>query len=375
MRTALDDEIADVVASIRERDIPEWHEMSVSTARRVEDEVFSSDDPPAVEAVRDLTIPGPGGDLPIRVYRPAVETPAPALVFYHGGGWVLGTLDSADDLCRRFARRANCIVVSVDYRLAPEAPFPAAADDAYAALEWVAEDGTSTVGAVPDRLAVAGTSAGGNLAAATALRARDEGGPSITQQVLCYPMTGRGFDGSGENGVADDDERDADDGVEDGNSDGGERNADDAVEAANADGAAKDADADDAAKDPDADDAGEDPLDSYDQNADGPLLTTRDVSWFWEQYLSESDDAANPYAVPRRADDLSGLPPATVVTCGHDPLRDEGVTYASDLSEAGVPVEHLHYPGVVHGFLSTVDEAAVADDAFDEVAAAVRSRF
>jgi len=272
--------------------------------------------------VRDLTVPGPDGDVSVRIYRPALETPAPALVFYHGGGWVLGTLDSADDLCRRFARRADCVVVSVDYRLAPEHPFPAAVDDAYAALEWVADD-AGRIGGDPDRLGVAGTSAGGNIAAAAALRARDEGGPPVTQQILCYPMTGRGFE---------DDTTDA----------GGDL---------------------------------EHPLASYDENADGPLLTRRDVEWFWEQYLDGPADAANPYAVPRRADDLSGLPPATIVTCGHDPLRDEGVAYASDLSDASVPVEHLHYPGVVHGFLSMADEAAVADDAFDEVAATVRDRF
>jgi acetyl esterase len=323
MRTALDDDIADIVASIARRDIPEWHEMSVSSARRVEDEVFSSEDPPAVDVVRDLTISGPGGDLPVRIYLPAAETPAPVLVFYHGGGWVLGTLDSADDICRRFARRANCVVVSVDYRLAPEHPFPAAVDDAYAALEWVA-DAAGGIGGDPDRLGVAGTSAGGNLAAAAALRARDEGGPALTQQILCYPMTGRGFEGDG---------------------------------TADADGAL------------------EHPLGSYDENADGPLLTRRDVEWFWEQYLDGPEDAANPYAVPRRTDDLSGVPPASVVTCGHDPLRDEGVAYAAALADADVPVEHLHYPDVVHGFLSMADEATVADDAFDEVAATVRNRF
>jgi len=312
MRTELDGEIAAVVERIERQGIPEWHALSVDSARRVEDEVFGGADPPPVDLVRDLALDGPGGELPVRVYRPDVETPAPVVVFYHGGGWTLGTLDSSDDICRRFARRTNAVVVSVDYRLAPEHPFPAAIDDAYAALRWVAAN-AGAVGGDPDRLAVAGTSAGGNLAAATALRARAEGGPELSAQALCYPM------------------------VDDGGS-GGEA-------------------------------AG-----SYEANADGPLLTRRDVAWFWDQYLRSSVDAANPYAVPARTADLAGLPPATVVTCGHDPLRDEGADYAAALADDGVAVDHLHYPSVPHGVLSLAGEAAVADEAFDEVAASLRAR-
>ncbi|WP_135822561.1 alpha/beta hydrolase [Halostella litorea] len=313
MRTELDDEVAVVVERIEREGIPEWHALSVESARRIEDEVFGGADPPPVDLVRDMAIDGPGGDLPLRVYRPDVETPVPVVVFYHGGGWTLGTLDSSDDICRRFARRTGAVVVAVDYRLAPEHPFPAAIDDAYATLQWVAEH-AGAVGGDPERLAVAGTSAGGNLAAATALRARAVGGPDLAAQALCYPM------------------------VDDAAADGGDVGG------------------------------------SYAENADGPLLTRRDVAWFWNQYLRSDVDRANPYAVPARATDLAGLPPATVVTCGHDPLHDEGADYAAALAEEGVEVDHLHYPSVPHGVLSLADDAAVADEAFDDVAASLRAR-
>ncbi|WP_121821535.1 alpha/beta hydrolase [Halostella salina] len=322
MRTELDGAIAAVVERIEREGIPEWHALSVDAARRIEDEVFGGADPPPVDLVRDLAVDGPGGDLPLRVYRPDAETPAPVVVFYHGGGWTLGTLDSSDDICRQFARRTGAVVVSVDYRLAPEHPFPAAVDDAYAALRWVAEH-AGAVGGDPERLAVAGTSAGGNLAAATALRARDEGGPDLAAQALCYPMV--------------------DDAALDGGVDGGDATGDDSGG-------------------------------SYAENADGPLLTRRDVAWFWDQYLRSSVDRANPYAVPAETDDFGDLPPATVVTCGHDPLRDEGADYAEALDDAGVDVDHLHYPSVPHGVLSLAEDAAVADEAFGDVAASLRAR-
>ena len=306
MRTELDPEVAAVVEQIEGMGVPEWHAMSVECARRVEDEVFTADDRSHVNFTRDLAIPGSGGEIPIRVYRPDVGTPAPVLVYYHGGGWVVGTLDSIDEVCRTIARRAGCIVVSVDYRLAPEHPFPAGVDDAYAALEWVAEH-APTFGGDPGSLCVAGTSAGGNLAAVTALRAREEGGSDLAHQLLLYPITDHAFD-----------------------------------------------------------------TDSYGENADGPLLTRADMEWFWDLYLRSPVDGHNPFASPLRASDLSGLPPATVVTAGFDPLRDEGAAYADRLAAAGVDVDHRHYPDMVHGFLSLTDEVAAADEAMDEVAGALR---
>ncbi|WP_436343927.1 alpha/beta hydrolase [Natronorubrum sp. FCH18a] len=193
----LDPQFADVLRDGRVAALPSWHSMSVAKARRVEDEAFSAGDGPPVDGVADRRIDGPAGDVPVRIYWPeasAEETsdPPPALVFCHGGGWVLGTLDSADDLCREFATRVGAVVISVDYRLAPEHPFPAAVEDAWAALEWV-RDGAESIGVDPDRLGVAGTSAGGGLAAAVALRARDRD-VSLAVQVLCYPILDRDFE-------------------------------------------------------------------------------------------------------------------------------------------------------------------------------------
>jgi len=147
-----------------------------------------------VGAVADRTVPGPEGEIPVRVYTPSdVDGPAPVVVFYHGGGWVIGDLDSHDRECRAICNRARCIVVSVHYRLAPEAPFPAAFDDAVAALDWVGAN-AAAVGGDPARIAVAGDSAGGNLAAAVSLMARDLGGPAVGFQLLIYPIVDCDFD-------------------------------------------------------------------------------------------------------------------------------------------------------------------------------------
>ncbi|ELZ32930.1 Triacylglycerol lipase [Halogeometricum pallidum JCM 14848] len=145
-------------------------------------------DPPAVGGVEDRTIPGPAGKIPVRVYRPRGDGPSPTVVFFHGGGFVLGSLGSHDILCRRLVRESDCAVVSVDYRLAPEHPFPAAVEDAYAATEWAAEN-PDFLGS--DRgLAVVGDSAGGTLAAVVSLMAADRGGPDIDHQALVYPAVG-----------------------------------------------------------------------------------------------------------------------------------------------------------------------------------------
>ncbi|MWG33619.1 alpha/beta hydrolase [Halomarina oriensis] len=310
MREELDPEVRAVIDDIERQGVPEWHAMGVESARRVEDEVFGGGGGPEMALVRNLTFDGPACEVPVRVYRPETtdDDPLPVLVYYHGGGWVLGTLDSIDGACRELAERVGCVVVSVDYRLAPEHPFPSAVDDAYAAVRWVAST-ADAFGGDPSRLGVAGTSAGATLAAVTALRLREEpiADLDLSVQLLLYPITNHAFD-----------------------------------------------------------------TDSYEENAEGYLLTRADMGWFWTQYLRSSVDGANPYASPLRARELSGLPPACVVTAGYDPLRDEGVAYAERLAEAGIGVAHEHYPSMCHGFLSLTDEVDVADEAMDTVATRVR---
>jgi acetyl esterase len=289
--------------------LPEWSALSVESARRLEDELFGPTDPPAVERVSDIAIAGADGDLPLRVYHPDPGETLPTLCFFHGGLWTLGTLDSIDEVCRHLARRSRRVVVSVDYRLAPEHPFPAGLEDCVAAVEWVRENGAA-LGADPSQMAVGGTSAGGNLATATCLYGREFGGPSVEGQLLLYPMLDSGVD-----------------------------------------------------------------TPSLDEHADGPFLTRRDVEWAYDTYLRSPVDRYNPFVSPLRADSLSGLPPALVVTAGFDPLRDEGAAYATALADAGVPVKHDHEPAMPHGFLSLAADVDAAAEALDRVVAALQDGF
>jgi acetyl esterase/lipase len=189
----LDPIAAGLLQQMEEAGMPPLNEMSPDDAR-VAAEGFRelAGEPEDVADVRDTTFPGPGGDVPIRIYTPAGEGPLPCLVYYHGGGWVLGDIQGLDTTCRALANAAGCVVVSVEYRLAPEHKFPAPFDDSYAALEWVVANAAS-IGVDPGRLAVGGDSAGGNLAAAVALQARDTGGPGIRLQLLVYPVTNHDY--------------------------------------------------------------------------------------------------------------------------------------------------------------------------------------
>jgi cation diffusion facilitator CzcD-associated flavoprotein CzcO/acetyl esterase/lipase len=260
---------------------------------------------PQVGDVVDGTLPGGAGRIACRRYRPPTPGPHPIVVYFHGGGWVLGDLDSDDPFCRDLCVRSDAIVVSVEYRLAPEARFPAAVDDGVAAVRWLAAN-ADRLGGVPGKLALCGWSVGGNIAAVVCQTARDAGGPAIAGQVLVTPAT-----------------------------------------------------------DPDFTRA------SYVENAEGYILTTPLMKWFWDHY-AETADRAQPKAAPLRARDLSGLPPALVVTCDFDPLRDEGVAYAEALAAAGVDARHLPCRGQIHTSVPAVDVILSARGARAEIAAALR---
>jgi len=266
--------------------------------------------PEEVGKVEDMKIPGPAGEILVRVYSPSGNGPFPVLLFYHGVGWVIGNLDTADTACRFLANRVPCLVVSVDYRLAPEHPFPAAVEDCYAALQWVANNGKKLNGD-PSRIAVSGSSAGGNLAAAIPLVARDRGGPNVSYQVLIYPAT----------------------------------NLSDLS------------------------------TDSYRFFGKGYGLLKEHVDFFIRCYLPDEKDRINPYASPLLAKDLSGLPPAIVITAGFDVLRDEGKAYVDRLREAGVETVHSHYPTMIHGFLTMDRLFGEAEDALVEISNELKKAF
>ncbi|MGO8939814.1 MAG: alpha/beta hydrolase [Mycobacterium sp.] len=231
-------------------------------------------------------------DVPVRIYWPpiAAHDNLPVVVFYHGGGWCLGDLDTHDPVARAHAVEGEAIVVSVDYRLAPEHPFPAGIDDSWAALRWVSEH-AAELGGDPNRIAVAGDSAGGNISAVMTQLARDNGGPSLVFQLLWYPSL-----------TAD-------------------LSLPSYTENANA------------------------PM------LDSDVIEAF-VSWYVPG-LDISDPKALPTTLaPANAADLSGLPPAFIGTAGHDPVRDDGARYAELLHAAGVPVELSNEPNMAHGYAS-----------------------
>ena len=192
---AVDPQIPEILDFIASRNAPPLWELTPQEAREamLKSRVVFVAEPPELPRVENRTIPGPAGELPLRIFANSVEGPLPILLFFHGGGWVIGDLDTHDDVCRRLAIHSGCLVVSVDYRLAPEHKYPAAVDDSLAALQWVAGHGAE-IGGDPSRIAVGGDSAGGNLAAVVALLARDAGGPKIGYQMLVYPATAHDFD-------------------------------------------------------------------------------------------------------------------------------------------------------------------------------------
>lgn len=248
-----------------------------------------------VREVDELTIPVEHGELPARIYRPVADGPLPTVVFFHGGGFVIGDLDTHDNQSRTVCRDAEAVVLSVAYRLAPEDVFPAAVEDCFAAAGWAAEH-VDRLGGDPDRIAVGGDSAGGNLAAVVSQLARDAGAPKLAAQLLVYPAVD----------FRDDDER----------------------------------------------------YPSRAENAEGYFLTREDMQWFSDHYASAADDTDA--RLSPLLGTLEGLPPAVIVTAEYDPLRDEGDAYARALEQAGVTVIHRRFDGMIHGFfdLSALSPAA-----------------
>jgi acetyl esterase len=279
--------------------VPATNTLSVAEARtQYEGRIRLMAPPAEVAAVTERTIAGPGGDLRLRIYRPIGRGPFPLLAFFHGSGFVLCSLDTHDGMCRNLCAGAGCVVMSVDYRLAPEHKFPAGLDDCIFATRWIVGSASELEGDAR-RLAVAGDSAGGNLAAATALRLRDAGGPRLCGQLLIYPVTDYYQPGTP----------------------------------------------------------------SYAENANGYGLTRDTMIWFWNHYLADPSQAADPYASPLRAHDLGNLPPALVVTAEYDPLRDEGEYYADKMRAAGTPAIISRWDGMNHGFffwVGKVDKAGAA---------------
>ncbi len=260
----------------------------------------------------DRRIPGPGADIPIRIYTPRelkAGEKLPVLLWFHGGGFVIGSLDTHDSACRMLANKADCLVVSVDYRLAPEHRFPAGVEDCQAAMKWVALHAVE-FGGDASCMAVGGDSAGGNLAAVMAILARDASHPKLVFQLLIYPCV-----------------------------------------------------------------APEPETGSHHKFKEGYILSRNSITWFYKQYLRSGKDANDFRFAPLLLDDLSSLPPAHIIVAGYDPLRDEGIDYAKKLIEAGNRVRLTNYEGMVHGFFLMGGALDAARRAVAESAEALREAF
>ncbi len=284
--------------------------------RRVEEAaakaIPAAAEPEPVGDVRDATVPGPAGPIPVRIYRPAggVTGPVPTVAFFHGGGFVLCDLDSHDNICRAVCNATPAVVVAVHYRRAPEDRYPAAVDDCYAVTAW-AKEHAAELGGDPTRVAVLGDSAGGNLSAAVALMARDRGLP-LAGQVMVYPMLDRKGDAPSHGGL------------------GEQLNL-----------------------------THEEVMYYWGQ--------------YLGEGVPEGDPYASPSAASGAASgDLAGLAPAFIATAEYDPLRDEGEAYAAALSAAGVPTVARRYPGMIHSFFTLLTVFPAAQELRDDIAGFLR---
>lgn len=295
---------------------PPLYELSVPEARAALAEMSLAAGGAQVEVGHweARTVAGPAGPVPVRIYWPmeyAKTAPKPILLFFHGGGFALGDASTHDNICRTLCAGGDVIVINVDYRRSPEHKFPAAPDDCYAVLEWAAAE-ASNLGGRADRIAVAGDSAGGNLAAVIAQIARDKGGPAIARQILIYPVV----------------------------------NQDPAFQTAS----------------------------RTEYGERGYVLTNKDICWLTDMYVARAEDVANPYMSPLCATSLAGLPPAFVITAGCDPLHDEGKMYADRLIAAGVAADYKCYENTVHGFVSFSGVVDLGKQALALIAAHLKSR-
>lgn len=308
----LDPRIESMLRQSEEQGIPPLEAMTTLQARQfvIAAARALAGSPEPVADIQNITFPGPGGRIPLRIYSPPGNGPFPVLVYFHGGGWVICNLDTHDNICRFLSKKACCLVVSVDYRLAPESKFPAAVDDAYAATQWVVSN-VAAINGNPALIAVGGDSSGANLAAVVALMAKEKGGPALAFQLLVNPVTNlASFNTS-----------------------------------------------------------------SYSMFADGYGLTRESMKWFVRQYLEREEDRENTSVSPLLADNLSGLPPALLLTSECDVLRDEGEGYATRLKQAGVPVKCRRLKGMIHLGVMWAVASEILRDFLEEAAADLREAF
>lgn len=289
---------------------PPYHRLPVDQARALMKKAYANQASLPLAEVRDLSLAGPGGALPVRLYRPSTSAPLPLMVFFHGSGFCALDLDTHDEICRRLAQAAACAVASVDYRLAPEHPFPAGPDDALAATRLLAAM-HQELGTQAGALALAGDSAGACLAAVTALRLRDEGGPVPDAMLLWYPVTDHPSTG----------------------------------------------------------------WPSYGRLASGYGLSAEGMAWFWSHYLPDAALADHPHASPLRAPSLQGLPATWLMTAEYDVLIDEGTAFAARLQDAGVPAELHCAQGLNHGFLKHAARIPEAGQGLSQGCAWLRQRW
>ncbi|WP_280154380.1 alpha/beta hydrolase [Piscinibacter sp. XHJ-5] len=306
----LDLQLAAMMKAAHEAGMPDLCDLPPLACRDLYRQICAAADrAPADVRVEDREVPaGALPAIPLRVYTPREEGPWGIVVYYHGGGYVLGDIPAYDNVCRQLCEDSGTVVVSVDYRLAPEHPFPAAVDDAWAALVWAAERARA-LGADPARLAVAGDSAGAVLASVVALLARDAGGPAIRMQALLYPPAAGGHDGD---------------------------------------------------------------YPSRTRHASGPTLTRRTMDYFLAHAFGPAGRAVDFRGAPLLAASLAGLPPALLVLAGHDPLRDEGLAFGDALLAAGTAVQLVEWHGLAHGFIVMAGGVTAARQAQRQFGVALR---